>query len=100
MTQRQIDEAQDELDARAAERDRCPECGQALPKKPAEPFVYAVKLRFGDGYLRWSYSLPVTKVEAEREIHDLKKTGHEAIAMTLDDATAHKEKFGKRRFRK
>lgn len=99
MTQRQIDDAQDDLDAERDQpksidgidldhRGRCANCGQAIPKHPTH--VYAVKLLLGSGEHRWHYSMPVDKRDAVRESNELKATGHEAFVLRADEVEQHK----------
>lgn len=91
MTQREIDDAQDDLDrkieaARAA--GRCHACGQALPKQPTH--CYAVKLLLGSGERRWHYSVPLDRRDALRESNELKATGHESFVLRVDEVEQHK----------
>jgi hypothetical protein len=99
MTQRQIDDAQDDLDAERHQpksiddidldvRGRCANCGQSIPKQPTH--VYAVRLLLNSGARRWHYSTPIDKRDAVREVRELKSTGHEAVVLRVDEVEEHK----------
>lgn len=92
MTQREIDDAQDELDAETERKRKrcvtCPECGHEFSLQPAPTHVYRVKVLMGSGARRWIYSEPVSKVVAEAQALELRSTGWQAEAMTIEDAAA------------
>jgi hypothetical protein len=101
MTQRQIDDAQDALDAETSRpklldiedidldaHGRCANCGQAIPKRPTH--CYAVKLLLGSGERRWHYSVPLDRRDALRESNELKATGHETFVLRVDEVEQHK----------
>lgn len=101
MTQREIDDAQDDLDAENArsklldiddidldEHGRCSNCGQGIPRRPTH--CYAVRLLIGSGARRWHYSVPLDKRDATREANELKMTGHEALVLRVEKIEEHK----------
>jgi hypothetical protein len=61
---------------------KCPSCGFVVDER--RDHVYEVYVPMGRlGRKKWKRSLPVTKAEAESQIHELRATGYEARAIKI-----------------